>query len=168
MKSTSIRVLVAAFAVLIATLVANAQAQDDAPLPPQAVDVPMHGHGFGGGALGFFGRGVNLTDDQRAEMKNLAEAQRPAMKALFVKQHQVDEQIRRYVQGSYDAAKVQALATQKARIQAQITVAESRLRNQMYQLLTSDQQARVKELQANREARRAQHMQDEPPASPMD
>ena len=56
--------------------------------------------------------------------------------------------LRQYVEGLFDQAKVQALATQKAQIQAQITVQETRIHNEMYQLLTPDQQSQLKQLEA--------------------
>jgi Spy/CpxP family protein refolding chaperone len=55
---------------------------------------------------------------------------------------------------------VQALAAQKAQIQAQLTVAETRVHNQLYALLTPDQQSQLKEMEANHEARMQQRMQE--------
>jgi Spy/CpxP family protein refolding chaperone len=46
-------------------------------------------------------------------------------------------------------------------------VAETRIHNEMYQLLTPDQQTQLKAIEAKHEARRQQHMnQNEPPAPP--
>ncbi len=48
-------------------------------------------------------------------------------------------------------------------------VNESRIHSELYQLLTPDQQAKMKQLEADREARMQQHMQNEgdaPPAGP--
>jgi len=88
------------------------------------------------------------------------------MKPLMQQEHQIDQQLRQYVEGPYDATKVQALAAQKAQIQAQITVNETRIHNELYQLLTPDQQAQLKQLQANHEARMQKHMNQAPPAVP--
>lgn len=161
MKSTRLRFLIAALVVVLGTALANAQTSADAP--------PMHGHGpeFGmGGHMGFFARELNLTDDQKAQMKGIMEKEHPTMKPLMQQEHQIDRQLRTYVEGTYDAAKVRALATQKAKLDVEITVQQTRIHNEMYQLLTSDQQAKVKELEANREARMQQHMQNEPPPPP--
>lgn len=79
-------------------------------------------------------------------------------------QRQFDVQLRQYVEGSFDQAKVQALATQKAQIQAQLTVQETRIHNELYQLLTTDQQSQLKQLEAKHEARMHQHMGQAPPA----
>jgi Spy/CpxP family protein refolding chaperone len=162
MKSVCFRFLIAALAVLLGSYIANAQTAD-ATTPP-----PMHGHefGMGGEHMGFFARQLNLTDDQKSQMKTVMHTAHPAMKALYEQQHQIEVQLRQYVEGNYNDAKVRALATQKAQIEVELTVAQTKLHNQMYQLLTSDQQSQVKELEAKHEARMQQHMQDAPTAPP--
>jgi Spy/CpxP family protein refolding chaperone len=86
------------------------------------------------------------------------------MKPLLQQQHQIDLQLRQYVEGPYDEAKVRTLATQKSQIETDLTVAETRVHNQMYQLLTPDQQSKLKEIEAQHEARMQAHMQQAPPA----
>jgi Spy/CpxP family protein refolding chaperone len=85
------------------------------------------------------------------------------MKPLMEQQRLIDRQLRQYVEGAFDPGKVQALAAQKAQVQAQITVQETRIHNQMYQLLTQDQQTQLKQLEAQHEARLQQHMNQAPP-----
>ena len=50
----------------------------------------------------------------------------------------------------------------------QLKVEESRIHSELYQLLTPEQQTKLKEIEANREARMQQHMQggSEGPAQP--
>lgn len=88
------------------------------------------------------------------------------MKPLVQQERQIDLQLRQYAEGPYDATKVQALAAQKAQIQTQITVNETRIHNELYQLLTTDQQSQLKQMEANREAHMHQHMNQPPPAPP--
>jgi len=165
MKSFRFRMLSAALAILMGTVIANAQSTEDAPSAP-----PMHHHGMrmgmDGHRMGFFAKQLNLTDDQKTQMKAIMEKEHPAMKPLFQQQHQIDQQLRQFVEGPFDQAKVQALATQKAQIQAQLTVAETRIHNQLYQLLTPDQQSQLKQMQAKHEARMQKHMDQAPPAAP--
>jgi Spy/CpxP family protein refolding chaperone len=157
MKSFRFRLLIAAVAVLLGSTLAKSQTPDDAPPPP-----PMH-HGFGmGDHMGFFARELNLTDDQKTQMKAIMKKEHPSMKPLLEQQHQIDLQLRQYVEGSFDQVKVQALAKQKAKIQSQLTVAETRVHNQLYQILTSDQKSQLKQLETEHEAR----MQHEPPPPP--
>ncbi len=128
----------------------------------------MHGHGFGmdDHMMGFFAKQLNLTDDQKTQMKAVMQKEHPAMKPLMQQQRQIERQLRQYVEGTYDEAKVRALATQKAQVDVELTVAQTRVHNELYQLLTPDQQAQLKEMEANHEARMQQHMQQAPPAPP--
>ena len=168
MKSIRSRFLIAALAVAVGSIVAKAQTEDAPPAPP----MHEHGHefGMGGHMMGFFSQKLNLTEDQKTQMKAVMEKEHPAMKPLFQQERQIDQQLRQYVQGTYDEAKVRALANQKAQIEAELTVSHTRVHNQMYQLLTPDQQSKLKEMEANHEARMQKHMQEHsqqaPPASP--
>jgi Spy/CpxP family protein refolding chaperone len=154
--------LIAAMAVLLGSAIARSQTAD-APPPP-----PMHGHGFGmqDHGMGFFAKSLNLTDEQKAQMKTVMQKEHPAMQPLFQQERQIDQQLRTYVTGTYDEAKVRALATQKAQIDVERTVAQTRVHNQLYQLLTADQQAKLKTMEANHEARTQKHMNQAPPAAP--
>ena len=151
-------------AVVLGSAIAKSQTAADAPPPP-----PMHGHGFGmerRPRMGFFAKALNLTDEQKAQMKTIMQKEHPTMKPLMQQQHQIDLQLRQYVEGTFDPVKVQALAAQKAQLQAQLTVNETRVHNELYQLLTTDQRAQLKEMEANHEARMQQHMQEAPPPPP--
>jgi periplasmic protein CpxP/Spy len=153
MKSFISRLLVAAMAILLGSAIARSQTSADAPSSP-----PMRGHDFSmegnrEGTLRFFAKALNLTDDQKAQMTALMQKEHPAMKPLFQQQHQIDQELRQYVEGSYDEAKVRALATQKAQVETELTVAQTRVHNGLYQLLTSDQRAQLKEMEAQRDAR---------------
>jgi len=163
MKSIGFRLMMAAMAVLLGSAIAKSQTAADAPPPP-----PMHGHGYGmeGHQVGFFAKALNLTDDQKAQMKAIMQKEHPAMKPLMQQQHQIDLQLRQYVEGTFDPVKVQALAAQKAQLQVQVTVAETRIHNELYQLLTTDQRTQLKEIEERHEARMQKHMQEAPPAPP--
>ena len=165
MKSFRYRLLIAALAVLMGTVAGHSQTADT---PPPS---PMHGHrmamGMGmGGHMGFLAKQLNLTDDQKSQMKAIWQKERPAMKPLFQQERLIDQQLRQYVEGSFDQDKVQTLANQKAQLQAQMTVAETRIHNQMYQLLTPDQQTQLKQIEAKHEARMQQHMNQQPATPP--
>ena len=168
MKSIRSRFLIAALAVLMGSAIAKSQTTADAPPPPPPLP-HSHEFGMGGPGMGFFAKQLNLTDDQKTQMKAVMQKEHPAMKPLMQQQHQIDLQLRQYVEGSFDQAKVQALATQKAQIQAQLTVAETQVHNQLYQLLTPEQQSQLKQMEANHEARMEQRMNsrnEAPPAPP--
>ena len=102
MKSFRYRLLIAALAVLFGTAIAKSQTAETAPPPP-----PMHGHefGMGGPMMGFFARELNLTDDQKAQMKSIMEKEHPAIKPLMQQQRQIDLQLRQYVGGRIRSGK---------------------------------------------------------------
>jgi periplasmic protein CpxP/Spy len=163
MKSIRFRLLTAVMAVLLGSAIAKSQTAADAPPP-----MHDHGHEFGmhGDMMGFFSKALNLTDDQKTQMKAIMQKERPTMKPLMQQEHQIEQQLRQYVEGTYDDAKVRALAAQKSQVEVELTVAHTRVHNQMYQLLTADQQSKLKEMEANHEARMQKHMQEAPPAAP--
>jgi protein CpxP len=158
MKSIRFRVLVAALAVMLGSALAKSQTPDS-PMPP-----PMHEHGFGpeGHMMGFFAKYLDLTDAQRAQAKAIIEKELPTIRPVMQQVHQMDQQLKQYVEGSYDDAKVQALVSQQAQTLVQLKVQETRIHNELYQLLTPDQQAKMKEFEAKREARMQQHMNSTP------
>jgi Spy/CpxP family protein refolding chaperone len=164
MKSFRFRLLIAALAVVMGSVIAKSQSTEDAPpassMHHHAMHMGMDGH------MGFFARQLNLTDDQKTQMKAILQKEHPAMKPLFEQEHQIQLQLRQYVEGPFDQARVQALATQKAQIQAQITTNETRIHNQLYQLLTPEQQSQLKQIELKHEARMQQRMSEAPSATP--
>jgi Spy/CpxP family protein refolding chaperone len=162
MKSLRFRFMVAALCVLFATVVAKSQAADTPPSPP------AHGHEFGrhGGGMEFFADYLNLSDAQTAQMKGILAKEHPAMKPLFQQLHQTRQQLKQYEQGAYDEAKVRALATQQAQAMVELTVQQTRIHSELFQVLTSDQQSKMKEVQARHEARMQRHMHAAPAAPP--
>lgn len=163
MKSIRFRFLAAILAVLVGTVVAKSQTTDDAaPAAPA-----MHGHHMRRGMEGhfhFMSAKLNLTDDQKTQMKAIMEKERTSLQPLHQQEGQLDQQLRQYVEGNFDQAKVSALAAQKAQIQAQLTVEQARVHNQLYQLLTSDQKDQLKQMQAKRDARMQDRMNKQAPA----
>jgi Spy/CpxP family protein refolding chaperone len=162
MKLIRFRLLIAALAVLLGTVIAHSQTADDAAAPPP----PFHEHGFGMGEhmLGFFADRLNLTDAQQTQIKAVMQKEHPVLKPLFQQAHQIDLQLRQYAEGSYDETKVRVLASQKAQVEAELSVQETRIHNELFQVLTAEQQTKLKEMEATHEARMQQHMQQAPPA----
>jgi len=164
MKSIRFRLLVAVLSVLFVTVIARSQAADAPPAPP------AHGHEFGRGGHGmeFFADYLNLSDAQTEQMKGILAKEHPALKPLVQQLHQTQQQLKQYEQGAYDEAKVRALATQQAQTMVELTVQKTRIHSELFQVLTSDQQTRMKEVQARHEARMQRHMHSAPatPAAP--
>jgi periplasmic protein CpxP/Spy len=150
MNTIRFRLLVATLAVLLGSAIARSQTAENAPAEP-----PTQGHRYGmdGHMMGFFAKQLNLTEDQKTQMHSILQKERPTLKPLVSQAHQVDLQLRQVAEGTFDAAKVQTLAAQKSQIQSRLTVEETRIHNELYQVLTSDQQNHLKQLEAEHEAR---------------
>src|ERR1700684_255740 len=160
MKTIRFRLLVAALAVLLCGAIAKSQTAD--------ATAPMHGHAFGmrGPMMGFFAKDLDLSDAQRTQMKAILQKEHAAMKPQMQQLHQLQQQLKQYEEGAYDEAKVQSLVAQQSQALVQVKVQETRIHSELFQLLTPDQQAKMKEFEANREARMQQHRQDAPPTAP--
>lgn len=154
MKTIRFRLLVAALAVLLGGAIARSQTTD--------ATAPVHGHAFGmrSPMMGFFAKYLDLTDAQRAQMKAVLQKEHAAMKPQTQQLHLMQQQLKQYEEGTYDEAKVQALVAQQAQTLVQLKVQETRIHNELFQLLTPDQQAKMQQFEANRETRMQQRMQD--------
>ena len=106
------------------------------------------GHGrHGGGMMGF--RNLDLTDDQKAQMKQIRETSfqnlRPVMEQIRTKRQEIR-------QASQDGNVNEALITQKlteiAPLEAKLQAERARVHQQMLSVLTSDQKAKLDQQRA--------------------
>ncbi|HXM67238.1 MAG TPA: Spy/CpxP family protein refolding chaperone [Candidatus Acidoferrum sp.] len=166
MKSIRFRFLVAALAVVLGAAISKAQTTDTTPSSAPAGH--GHRHGMRGPMMDFPFKQLNLTDAQKAQVKELMQKEHSTMKPLMQQMHQMDQQIKQYSEstGTFDETKVQALVTPQAQTLVQLKVEQARIHNELYQLLTPDQQTKMKEIEANREARMQQHMHSKPASAP--
>lgn len=164
MKSIRFRFLVAALAVMLGAAMAKSQTTDAAGTPPPP---SAHGPGMFGmdhHMIEFYSKMLDITDAQKTQMKATLQKERATMQPLMQQMHQLDQQLHQYVEGTYDAAKVQALVSQQSQTLVQLKVEETRIHNELYQMLTADQQAKLKEFEANRQQQVQERMQNAPPA----
>jgi len=114
------------------------------------------GHLFGGP---FFGAHLDLSDAQRAQIKQIMVKERPALKPLFHQEMESHHQMLQLIQsGNFDETKAQAIATQGAQVRAQLEVEHARIASEAYQVLTAEQKAKLAEYMAKRQQRFEQHM----------
>jgi Spy/CpxP family protein refolding chaperone len=168
MKSIRFRLFVAVLAVTLGTAMAQSQTADTTtPATPHAGPRGgMYGPlGMDGHMMQFYAKYLNVTDEQKTQMKAVLQKEKPTLQPLMLQLHQMDQQLKQYEEGTYDEAKVQGLVAQQSQTLVQLKVEQSRIHNELFQLLTSDQQSKLKEFEANREARMQQHMQNAPAAS---
>jgi protein CpxP len=135
---------------------------------------PGHGSfGFGGGGhmLGFFSDYLDLTTAQQDQIKTIMEKEKPAVQPLMQQMGQYHSQLAQLAQsGTFDEAKVRAIATQQAQTQVELTVQHTRIMSEMVQVLTADQKTKLASLMAKHEKRMQEHMQHmgPPPDAPED
>src|ERR1700736_1320074 len=160
MKSIRIRLLVAAMAVVFAAAVAKSQSAD--------TRAAMHHHefGFGDHMMGFFADYINLSDAQQSQMKAVIAKEHAALKPLVQQLHQTHQQLRQYEEGAYDEARVRAVAAQESQTLTELTVQKTRIHSELFQMLTPDQQAKMKEFEARHEDGMQKRMSQAPSGPP--
>ncbi len=121
------------------------------------------GRGWGGPGHGmaFLGRELNLTDAQKDQVKTIMKANHANMKTVM---QQMAENRKALLaataNGTYDAAKIQALANQQAQLMAAMIMNREAVQHQIYtQVLTSDQQAKAEQLRTQQINRINEHLQ---------
>lgn len=104
---------------------------------------------------------LNLTDAQKQQIKTMMRAQRTTMRPLFQQMAQNRlAMLNATASGTFDQARVQAIANQQAQLMAQLSVQKESLRSQIYnQVLTADQKAKADQLRQSQIARINQRLE---------
>lgn len=129
-------------------------------------------HRFGGDpGMAMMLHRLNLTEDQKAQVKKIFETEKPTLQPLHQQEFQAHQQMMQLVtSGNFDQAKATAIATQEAQTHIQMEVEHAKIHAQIYQLLDSTQKAQVADMVAKHQQRMQQRMQkqggDEAPAPP--
>ena len=115
---------------------------------------------FGGpggplGMLRMLGPQLNLTDAQKEQIKNIAESHREEWKALGDRERLAHEALTAAIMAdTMDEALIRSKSAELGVVQADAAVASARARAEVWQILTPEQQAQAKKLQADFSARR--------------
>ena len=97
---------------------------------------------------------LGLSDPQKAQVKALFQENRTQAKPLFASLRSERTQLRTLIQsGSADEAAIRAQSAKVSGIQADLAVQRAKGAKQFLALLTPDQQAKLKALQASREGK---------------
>jgi len=163
-KTTKIA-LFGLLAVALAAGLAFAQAEGD---QTHHRGMGMHGGFMGGHEMGFPLHALNLTDDQRTQVKQIFQNEKANIHPLMQQESQAHQQMMQLVtSGNFDQAKATAIASQEAQTHIQMQVEHAKIASQIYQLLSSDQKAKVADMMAKHQQRMQEHMQNQP-APPAD
>jgi Spy/CpxP family protein refolding chaperone len=146
-------------AILAAALVLTAMAGFAQQGPPGPGGPHGPGHfgpeGPGGDPFGPMGRELNLTDAQRAQIKQLEDSFRESTKALSEKMHALHaSEHDQLISGTFDEAAVRAAAQERAAVQVELDVAHAKLMSQILGVLTAEQKAKLVEAHKQMEQRR--------------
>ena len=138
-------------------------AQDQQPQQRQQGRGP-DGHGGPGmrglgGPMGFGAgfRNLDLTDDQKAQLKKIADARRSDFEAAGQKVRAAREGMRALIEAdSINESAIRAKSAEIAAAEADVMILNAKVRQESLQVLTSEQQAKLKEQRTAREGQSRQ------------
>ena len=112
----------------------------------------------GGGMHGMMFRGVNLTEDQKAKMKQISQSFRERTQSLHQQLRAKRQELRQANEGGTFN---EGLATQKlqesASLQAKLMGEQFRMRQEMLSVLTPEQKTQLEQKRAEFKPKRANH-----------
>ena len=155
MRSKFWMVAVAMLALLVGGVALLSYAQESATSTTQKAWHGRHGR------MAYMARELNLTDAQKAQIKQIFQANKatglPLMQQMAANKKAMLEAT---ANGNYDQAKIQQIANQQAQLMSQLMVQKQAIRHQIYtQVLTPDQRTKAEELRAQQISRIDSRMQ---------
>src|SRR5207237_10456012 len=158
----SISIVSGAVLLVAAAVVSSQQPQGPRQGPPPP------GGGFRGGPggpregfgpFGPFGRELNLTDDQKAQIKKIQDSFKEEDKALFDQMRTLHESQPDPMSVEFNEAAVRSPTQARAKIQVELEISAAKMMSQIAAVLTAEQKAQLA-------ARRQQFERKGPPPTP--
>ena len=112
-----------------------------------------------GGPMGFGPgfRELDLTDDQKAQLKSIADSHRDEIRAGGEKVRAARESMQALVEAdSINEGAIRAKSAEIAAAEADMLILNAKIRQESQQVLTSEQQQKLKELRTSREGQMRQ------------
>jgi Spy/CpxP family protein refolding chaperone len=107
-------------------------------------DKGFRGRGFGFGRLA---EKLNLTDEQKTQVKQIMEAEKtkvePIFEAMKVNRQKLEDLT---ADGNFNETEIQALADEQGKLSAQMIVEKERVKSQIFQILTAEQREQAKQM----------------------
>ncbi len=117
------------------------------------------GHHRGGHGAKMF-RGLDLTDEQKAQMKTIRQASKETMKPIREQMKANRQKLQTLSEsGTFDEAQVKAIAAQQGSLSAQMIVEKERVKVQMFNILTPEQKTKAAEMKAQFQQKRQERIQ---------
>jgi Spy/CpxP family protein refolding chaperone len=104
-----------------------------------------HGPGGPGGPGGGPFADLNLTEDQKAQIKKIQESFRESNKSLLDQMRTLHESQPDPASAEFNEATVRSAAEARAKIQVELEVSHARMMSQITSVLTDEQKAQLKE-----------------------
>ena len=155
-------------ALLLSTAVVFSQNPPPRPDGPPGPRGPL-GHGpHGPGGRGDFGplSGLNLTDAQKEQIKQIHESFAEQAKALREQMRTLHESQRDAMSGTFDEAAVRAAAEARAKLHVEQEVLHAKIMSQVANVLTPEQRAQMAERHKNRGGGMGRPRRPAPPGEP--
>jgi Spy/CpxP family protein refolding chaperone len=147
-------IAVSALALLIAGGSAMVFAQGPGPRGPRG------GPGLGGGLPL---RELSLTEAQRTQVQQLVEKHREGTRVLMERAQKARAAQRQAVDAiPTNESAIRTAAAAVAEVEADLAVQQAQLQNEIFNLLTPEQQQQLQKVRADREARMKERMQQRP------
>lgn len=111
---------------------------------------PDFGRGFGHrGGIEMALRGLDLTDEQNAKVKEITEAARTTVDPLMEQTRANHEKIRTLgTDGKFDQPQVESLAAEQGNLTAKMIVEKERAKAQIFAILTDEQKAKAETMRS--------------------
>jgi Spy/CpxP family protein refolding chaperone len=147
-KKISISIVAGAVLLVAAAVVSSQQPQGPRPTGPMGPGFRGGPGGPGGpregfGPFGPFGRELNLTDDQKAQIKKIQDSFHEADKALFDQMRTLHESQPDPMSAEFNEAAVRSAAEARAKIQVELEVSHAKMMSQVAGVLTAEQKAQL-------------------------
>jgi periplasmic protein CpxP/Spy len=126
--------------------------------------VNAQGPGHGGRGehqpFGWLGRDLNLTDAQKAQLKQIADNHRQATKSLWDQRKALESTgYDPFQEGTFNEAAARAAAQARANLEVELQVAHARMQSEMFAILTPDQKTKL--IQSRQQHRQREQQEKE-------
>lgn len=102
---------------------------------------------------------LDLTADQRDRVRQILDSHRDDQKAIGDRAMKAHEALQDAIAATFDESAIRGRAADVAAVDADAAVAQGRVYNEVFQILTGDQQTKLKKLQTDMKERREKMLQ---------
>jgi periplasmic protein CpxP/Spy len=146
LKKTGLGIAISAALLLTVAFVAFSQDPQGPPGPHRGGGDFRGGRGpggRGGDGLGPLGRDLNLTDEQKAQIKTIRESFEAGTKELHEQMRALHEKEADPFTATFNEAEVRAAAEARAKIDVELAVARAKMMSQIGGVLTAEQKTQL-------------------------